>query len=911
MSSKEPKLSRRSFLGGTAAVTAASLRPKEVHAAGVKSKCIVNGTEKEFSALDISLADYLRESCGFTGAKKACVQGVCGSCTVLMDGKPVNSCILPLSATKQKTIQTIEDISKDGLHPIQEQFLANDALQCGYCTPGFIVESIAFYNSWKKERVPTRDEIAQALCGHLCRCGAYNNIYKAVDTAFSIKLGKALVQPIVVHRSDAHKKVTGEAKYTTDIQLPKMSVARIVRSPHAHAVIESIDLGGYTGPVFYFFMKGATVRFVGQEILAIVGQTEEELASIISKISISYTVKKNTQTIDDALKDGAPLVFEADQIEQASSAAEGGGGFPAPWTGNLRGPSRFDFFCNPQKAEETLQNKEYKGEKHEAEYFAHAQSHTSLEPHACVASWEGDTLKVWVSTQSVHIIQEELAERFDVSSENIRVIAQYVGGGFGAKAGVQPEILACVHLSKELGRAVKLVLDREEELIVGGTRPSAKVHVNLAYDEKDTLEVLAMEGWSDSGAAVGGSVGMMGRFLYKNASKSLKDWDVLTNNSLGKPFRGPGGPAGLWALEQSVDQVAYEKNIDPVDLRIRWDSGTARSRLYEWVKGLDIWKRRKSLPKEGRFVEGVGVAVATWGHLLNPRARVELKTCSNGSVVLCAATQDMGNGTASAMSGALHLAMGIPLSHIQVEIGNSDFIKGAPSFGSQTTASMAPAVLNAAEKLMEELIEEAEDVLNLKKIERTRDGITHKKGAMSWVELISLLPEIRVLGRRPRDEKGYLLRASDFAVGLSEPGCVQVYHIQVDRELGSIRVLEGWLGIAAGTIFSPVVAESQALGGMVQGISYALCEEKIVDRYTGIPITTDLNDYHLLGIGDVPPLHVYFDTVPFETQGGGVGLSEMCTVGSAAALGNAFFHATGTRKFTLPLRVDRIVGGDV
>ena len=301
------------------------------------------------------------------------------------------------------------------------------------------------------------------------------------------------------------------------------------------------------------------------------------------------------------------------------------------------------------------------------------------------------------------------------------------------------------------------------------------------------------------------------------------------------------------------------------------------------------------------------MAVSTWGHLLNPRAQVELQTLRAGKIRIRSATQDMGNGTGSAMSGGLSRVLNIPLSHIEVEIGVSDYIKGAPSFGSQTTASMAPAVEHAAQKLMEELVSEAKDILSLRKVQRSEDGIAYEGGKKTWVELIRLLPEIRVLGRRPRDSKGYLLRASSFAVGLCEPGCLQVYHIRVDRETGRVSVLEGWIGIAAGTIFSPEVAKSQALGGMVQGISYALCEEKILDKRTGRPLTTDLNDYHLLGIGDVPPLHVYFDPIPFDTQGGGVGLSEMCTVASAAALGNAFYHATQIRCTRLPLRLDRVL----
>ena len=907
MSNKNTTLSRRSFLGGTAAVAAASKLQNASAQTKEASYQINSNIVPTVQHTEKSLVDFIRTDCGLTGTKKACGQGVCGSCVVLVDGKTVNSCLLPLSAVRGKQVHTIESISKEKIHPIQQAFMECDALQCGYCTPGFIVESVSLYDSWKKETPPSREQIAHALSGHLCRCGAYSNIYEAVENAFSNRAKGEGAKEEEIARSDAREKVLGTAKYTTDIQLSEMLHAKIIRSQFAHADINSVDMGGYSGPVFRFFMDGATLRYVGQEVLAIAAQSEEEVELLAQKITVHYTPKPSVQTIDAALEANAPLVYTKEQTTQATSAAEGGGAFPAPWSGNLRGPSRLDFFCRPEKAEAILHKEQYSGERYSQSYFAHPQCHTSLEPHACVASWKKDELEVWVSTQSVHMMQEELAERFELPVEKVRVHGQYVGGGFGAKAGMQSEVLAAVMLSKQHQKPVRLVLSREEELLVGGVRPEAKVRVSLAQSKEGILEALGMEGWSNSGAAVGGSVGIMGRLLYTQAAKSLKDWDVLTNNALGKPFRGPGGPAGLWALEQAVDHVAHQRNEDPINVRMRWDSKSHRKRLYQWAQELDIWKRRKELPKDGRFVEGVGVAVATWGHLLNPRARVELQTTSTGEVVIRSATQDMGNGTASAMSGALSTELGIPLSQIKVQIGDSNFAKGAPSFGSQTTSSMAPAVIDAAERLKEELVEEASDVLGWKQVRREEFGVSHKSGKATWSELIRALPEIRVLGRRPRDSKGYLLRAGPFAVGLSEPGCVQVYHIRVDTETGAIRVLGGWLGIAAGVIHSPVVAKSQALGGMVQGISYALCEEKRVDPNTGFPLTTDFNDYHLLGIGDTPSLHVYFDQEPFDTQGGGVGLAEMCTVGSAAALGNAFFDATGVRCTNLPLRLDRIM----
>lgn len=920
--------SRRGFLGGVIALSGAASLPLRADAesvakageapsapAGVDSVVVrttVNGVARsETVGADESTLRLVRERLGLTGAKLGCGQGACGACTVMVDKAPACACLLPAVALEGREVTTVEGLSAD-LHPVQRAFLAHDAMQCGFCTPGFVMEGAAFMDRWRAEHgatEPSDEELAEALAGHVCRCGAQVGIRAAIRDACAGRFdGPEKEAP----RYDARAKVTGAAKYTVDVQLPGMLIAKVLRASVPHAEVSAIDLSAAEAmpgvkAVKSFVMAGAAIRYEGQELVAVAAVDEATALAALAAIKLELNLRAPVISAESALAEGATIIFPGGAgIASASEAPV----LKAPWKGNLRGPTETNILAKPKRAAAAIAAaRAGEGQLIEARYTAHNQAHTCMEPHAAVARWDGDTkLEVWLSTQSVDDMADALCERYELERANVRVRADHVGGGFGSKAGVDKELITAVDLAKLAGAPVRLAFERWEELLVGGNRPEASVNLSLASDAEGGFGGLDAEAYNLNGAAVGGSTGLVLRLLYRSKNKDVRDYDVVTTTAPGKPFRGPGGPAGLYALEQAVDELALKRGEDPIALRKRWDPNPGRQRLYDLVSASPLWRDRDAQRGEGRIRRGVGVAAAAWPYFLSKGTRVELIGRPDGTFVARCACQDMGQGSRSALSWALAEALGVPRSQIEVQLGDSDAPRGPASAGSRTTPSIVPAAEDAAKQLTEELVELAEDLFDVKNAVMGHGGVDHDGGRLTWAEILARAGERRALGRRRRDDDGYYFATDEFGWGKAWPGAVIAVALEVDTVTGRTRATEGWMGLAAGRIMAPPVARSQGLGGFIQGLSYALYEERRLDPKTGLQLTTNLEDYRIIGVGDTPALEVVFDETPLDgVRGGGAGLAELSTIGVAGAVGNAFAHATGVRLRALPLRPDRVL----
>ena len=869
---------------------------------------------------DALLIDVIRDSLNLTGTKLVCGSGVCGACTVLVDGEPVVSCLMPAKAAAGKTLTTIEGIGGTRLHPVQKAFMAHDALQCGFCTPGFVVEAVAFHDRWRASRgtaLPSREEIAAALSGHLCRCGAYEGIYRAVAEACA---GRFDGNDPIAPRLEARDKVTGLARYTVDIRHDGQLEGVILRSRVAHAKITDLDLApahaiaGVAAAVSLLADDGM-VRFVGAPIAAVAAKDRRAALAAIAAIRFNHHDLPAVIGLDAARRDDAPLVFDKANRKRAANLSEGAGG-PASWKGNVRGPTA-PFSQKGKRAKAWLAEAHAAGNPLlvEETFRVGTQQHACLEPHAAVARFDGDELTVHISTQAVHDMMEKIAKRYHIAHDKVRVIADHVGGGFGSKNSLGVETIAAIELARAAKAPVRVAFDREEELSVSGYRPAAEVKISLLPSPQGGLKALSVTAHADTGAATNSLIAGLARLIYPAEAKDLVDFDVLSNLPPGAPFRGPGGPPMAFALEQAVDEAALRMKVDPIQLRKRWDPDPNRQRLYDWAAGLDVWKNRKPASSQsGRYRRGVGMASGYWLYLWQLGSSVEL-AIKGGRIIASCAVQDIGTGTRSVIASTVAKAFDLEPQDIEVRIGHSNLAEGPGSGGSRVTASIVPPTLLAVEKLKAELQRSA-----------ARPPLAGSNAP--WRELIARAPDIVVSAKRPNDgrpapgvrpalrEAGFMGRVfgwvfrivNNIVVGAGVPSSVQVMEVEVDTWLGHVRVLNACTGLAIGKLAAPALARSQAAGALIQGIGYALYEARETDPLTGHVLSAGMEDYRIPGIADMPRLDVHFDEAGFDhVPGGSVGIGEVATVPTSPAIANAIYDAVGIRLSEIPFRPDRLV----
>ena len=454
--------------------------------------------------------------------------------------------------------------------------MVHDALQCGFCTPGFIVEAAAFHDQWRATKgsaTPSREEIGSALSGHLCRCGAYDGIFSAVAAACAGQFdGGDIVSP----RIEARDKVTGSAKYTVDIHHDRQLEGVILRSREAHARIGDLDFApalaipGVSAAIS-LLGEDRTVRYVGAPIAAVAAKDRKTALAAIAAIKINSERLPSVIGLDEARKPDAPVVFDKANRKKAGNVSEGGGS-PAPWKANIRGPSAA-FSLKPKKVRSWVEGarKENNPLLVEGTFRTGTQSHACLEPHAAVARFDGDRLTVHVSTQSVFHLMELIAKRYKLEHDKVQVIADHVGGGFGSKANLGVETTTAIDLARAARAPVRVAYDRHEELSVTGYRPATEVRIALLPSDAGDLQALSLTAYADTGAAVNSTIAALARLIYPAKAKQLADFDVISNLPPGAAFRGPGGPPMAFALEQAIDEAALRMKADPIALRKRWD----------------------------------------------------------------------------------------------------------------------------------------------------------------------------------------------------------------------------------------------------------------------------------------------------------------------------------------------------
>jgi xanthine dehydrogenase YagR molybdenum-binding subunit len=689
-----------------------------------------------------------------------------------------------------------------------------------------------------------------------------------------------------IPRLDGPAKTTGAAKYSYDIQRPGMLFGRILRSPHAHARVRAIDLSAaekVPGVKAALAIVNATepdakVMYQGDEVAAVAAETEEQARDAARLIKVDYEVLPHLATVEQAMRAEAPRVFKDGNVREANAQEEG------------------DLEAGFKAAAHIV----------EGVYSTQVQTHTSLETHGCVCEWEGDKLTAWVSTQAVHGTREGFATGLKIPQTNVRVITDYMGGGFGSKFGPDVQGLVCARLAQKAGRPVKLMLDRKEEHLATGNRPSAFAKVRAGVSAEGKLTAFDAETWGTGGAGAGAGFNPLPYTTYVWGARRRRHRDVFINAGAQRAFRAPGHPQASFITEVVMDELADKIGLDPLELRMRNLPPEAPNAM--WTKYFPMaaekigWSKRHKTgdPTPGPIKRGLGCAANRWGGAGNPKTQAHCDVFADGSVVMKIGTQDIGTGTRTMVGVITAETFGLPLEAVKVEIGDSNYPFAPGSGGSVTIGSISPPVRHAAENALAALAAKVAPALggaDPATIVASK-GRVHVQGdpskGMTWKEACKLLgtETISVDGTWQKELA---------TVGTSG---VQFSDVEVDIETGVTKVKRIVCVQDTGLLLDRLTADSQCYGGIIMGIGFALFEHRILDRNTAKMVNPNMEWYLLPGPSDIPEIDV---TIVDQPDRGVVGLGEPPTISTASAIANAVANAIGVRIRSLPVTPERVL----
>jgi putative selenate reductase molybdopterin-binding subunit len=878
------------------------------------------------------LRTFLREL-GHFGVKKGCDAGDCGACTVLLDGEPVHSCLIPAFRADDRAVTTIEGLAPDGAtHPMQQAFLDAQGFQCGFCTAGMILTCASLNQA-------QRQDLGAALKGNICRCTGYRSIEDALrgkhnieDAAAGTAFGRSLPAPA------GPQVVRGAARYTFDVAMEGMLHIKMLRSPHPHARITAIDktaalaVAGVHAVLTFedapdrLFSTARhektwmdpddtrvlddVVRFVGQKVAAVIAETEAAAEQGCRCLTVDYDILPAVIDPAQAIAPGAPAIHGDRTPEQrvANAArnivAESHGEFGDVAGALARAAATYEGTFTTQRVQ-----------------------HAALETHGGLAWVDANgVLNVRSSTQTPFLTRRALADIFDLAPGKVRVFCERVGGGFGGKQEMFVEdILALAAL--RTGRPVKLELTREEQFISTSTRHPMRVTVKAGADSDGKLTALQLDVLSNTGAygnhagpvlfhACGESVA-----VYNCPNKKVDAVVAYTNTVPAGAFRGYGLPQTLLAVEAAIDELAHKLGIDPFEFRRRniikpgdpmlSPPGTEHTDVlygsYGLDQCLDLVERamRAEAPKielSADWLTGEGIAltmidtVPPDGHFAD--ATISLR--EDGGFELTVGTAEFGNGTATVHRQIAASALATTVDRITLR--QSDTAHGGHDTGAygstgtfvagRATQAAAEALADRIRKFAASTIGEVPEACSL-----DNDAAVCVGHRTSFVQLAA---SARSLGK--------VLQASGTSEGTPRSVAfnVQGFKVAVNKGTGEIRILKSVHAADAGRVANPMQCRGQVEGGVAQSLGATLYEEMVIDD-GGRVINPRFRDYHLPSFADIPRTEVFFaDTVDTLGPMGAKSMSESPYNPVAAALGNALANATGIRFTSVPFKPDRL-----
>ncbi len=910
------------------------------------------------------LSDLLRYQFGLTGTKIGCGEAECGACTVIVDGEPVLSCVYPAARIHGHTVLTIEGLAQQavaegstvptensllaGLHPLQQAFVTHGAVQCGFCIPGQIMTSYALL---KRKSQPDSSEIRHALKDTLCRCAGYPTIERAILAAGeAVATGKPVKPPQIPPssvplsvigqlqlRPDAIEKVTGDAIFTDDLELPDMLHAAVKRTgvpsgilthldvekarqlPGVQAVLTAADIPGeqnhglvvFDWPVMVGI--GGRVRYVGDAVAIVAAETRQIALQALDLIEADYELLETITDPVRARQEDAPLIHANGNLLKHIKVRKG----------NMEaGFADSDLIL-------------------EHKFFTQITDHAFLEPECSISRLTPDgRMEIFVGSQIPYSDRSQVARSLGWPDEQVRIVGQLMGGGFGGKEDIAGQIHAAL-LTQVTGRPVKLLFDRRESLLVHPKRHATQIKVKMGAKRDGTLVAVETELYGDTGAYASLGEKVMTRATthssgpYEAEHVRADCYAMYTNNPPAGAFRGFGVTQSAFAIESMMDMLAEELDLDPVELRrknaLRVGSITNTGQvlresvgLLECINRVEVELNQIAGPQpfNPRPVEGAPHLVRSWGFAAAykntglgggapDKAAAEVEMYPDGTLEVRTSSAELGQGLVTVLQMIVAEEFNLPVSRVKVLVMDTDLTPD----GGPTTASRQTYVTGNAARYAAQALRQAVAATLAEKYDQPPEQVRFIEGLAQVnghrVPLGDAVLEMRKEGREPRALFEYWAPKTQplgtggdmhFAFGFA----AQAVEIEVNTITGEVDVLRVLAANDVGKAINPLGLQGQVEGGIMMGLGNALIEEFITED--GHVFTDRMARYRIPSITHTPDIESFVIEHP-TTEGpyGAKGIGEIVSIPTTPAITNAIYNAVGVRITRLPVDQEDIV----